>query len=256
MQWHKWLAMLLLAGILSACAGTGTQSSRKSSPEDAQRAARIQVQLGQGYMQQGRLEIALDRLENAVRLDPYSVDAHTMLAVLHERIRRPQKAEKFYRKAVSLAPENGEVNNNLGAFLCGSGRYLEARPYFLKALDDPFYASPDAARINAGLCARQNGALEQAEVWFRQVLDSQPDNPTALYEMARLNLDQNQAMRARAFLQRLESIQPDAASTLDLGRNIETRFGNEAAARQYAQRLKDAFPDYEPVDLTSGTSSP
>ena len=46
----------------------------------------MHTELGQQYMQQGKLEIALENLNKALSFDPGYVDAHTVIAVLYERI--------------------------------------------------------------------------------------------------------------------------------------------------------------------------
>lgn len=243
MRWPELAATLTLSLLLAACAGDG--STRAVVDTDAQEAAALQVKLGRGYMDQGDLETALERLQRALQLDPRSVDANTLMGALHERIRRPAKAENYYRQAVRLAPENGEVNNNLGAFLCGSGRYAEADKFFATALDDPFYRSAWSAMLNAGVCAQKAGNDARAEDYFRRVLDVRPTNATALYELARMNYQRQDGLRARAFLQRLESSQPNDPSVLELGQKIESRFGTPEAARVYAERLRSEYPNYQ-----------
>ncbi|MCX7555391.1 type IV pilus biogenesis/stability protein PilW [Xanthomonadaceae bacterium JHOS43] len=245
-------AILFFVTALMAC---DSNPSRKSVSGDAKEAAELQVKLGRGYMEQGELEVALQRLQRALQLDPRSVDAHTLMAVLHERINRPVQAESFYRKAERLAPDNGDVNNNLGAFLCGSGKHGEADAYFRKALDDPFYRSPVSALANAGVCALKAGDHVKADGYFRQVLAAQPDNVVALFELARLNYLHDDPMRARAFLQRLEANAPGDPVVLDLGQRIEALLGDTAAANRYASRLQNEFPDYTPDASLQGPTS-
>ena len=238
--------VLLMALSLSACAGGGsTRASSTGEPNSKQKAAELQVQLGQGYLQQDKLDIARDKLQKALQLDPQSVHANTMLGVLNERIGRPELAEKFYRRAVQLAPEDGEANNNLGAFLCGAGRPGEADGWFRKALEDPYYKSPTVALANAGVCSQKAGDGGRAQEYFRRVLEFQPENAVALYELSRLNLEKGDFLRARAFQQRLESTASNAPEVLELGAIIETRLGNAKAAAEYRERLKRDFPDFK-----------
>ena len=255
MRWFERAMILLLAGALAACGGTANPS-RKSVDTESREAAELQVKLGRGYMEQGDLEIAMEKLQRALQLDPRSVDAHTLLAVLNERIGRNEQADSFYRKAERLAPDNGEVNNNLGAFLCGSGRYREADAYFGKALADPFYRSPAAALTNAGVCAAKAGDMGKAEEYFRRVLVIQPENAMSLFELAKMNHARGESLRARAFLQRLEAVAPGDPVVLDLGRRIEDRLGDADAARRYADRLKNEFPDYVPDASLEGPNTP
>lgn len=250
-----WLAVLLALG---GCAsgGGGRAPARADVDSPSQQAAQMQVQLGQGYLQQGKLETAQERLQRALKLDPRNVDAHTMLAVLNERINRPEIAESFYRKATELKPDGGAVNNNYGAFLCGKGRYAEADTYFQRALADPFYKTPGDAYGNAGTCAAKAGQPDKALAYFRNALETQPTNAMALFEMARINYEKNDNLRARAFMQRLEAVTPPEPQILELAERIELRLGDRSAAKKYRDRLEQEFPDYEPVTTTEGSPSP
>lgn len=246
--------MLALAG----CASSGGTSSGRGEGEErkGRSAADIQVELGQGYLQKGQLDTAQERLQRALRLDPKHVDAHTLMAVLNERINRPEIAERFYRQAAELRPDGGAENNNYGAFLCGKGRYAEADTYFKRALNDPFYKRPADAYGNAGACAAKAGDSVKALAYFRSALEIAPNNASALYEMARISYDKNDNLRARAFLQRLEVVAPAEPAILELAERIELRLGDKAAAKKYRERLLQEFPDHEPVTTTQGSSSP
>lgn len=254
---------LLLPVVLAlvACAGTGSSGAgvpkARKVDTDAQEAAALQVKLGQGYLTEGQLETARDKLRRALELDPNSADAHTLMAVLHERINRPQLAESFYRRAAELKPEDGSTNNNVGAFLCGTGRFDEAEPYFQRALQDPFYRTPALAYTNAGVCAAKAGRHEKAETYFRQSIELEPGNAVALFELARIHLQKGDFLRARAFLQRYEAhagqVDPEA---LDLGARIEDRAGDAPAAAEYRRRLQSEFPQYAPVSGDDGKTSP
>lgn len=245
------LALLILCAGLCACAGSDTRpSSRPSSEQDA---AALQVKLGQEYMLKGELETAQDKLRRALELDPQSIDANTLLAVLNERIRRPEIAERFYRRAVELKPEDGSANNNLGAFLCAKGRYEEAEQHFRRAIDDPFYRTPGAAFANAGVCARQAGQQDSAETYLRRALELDKGNLVALAEMANISHLRGDDLRARAFIQRFEArAEPDAAMLL-LALRVERKLGDGRAAERYEQQLRERHPD---VDLPAESTTP
>ena len=85
----------------------------------------------------------------------------------YERINKLPEAEQHYRKAVALEPAKGAPNNNLGVFLCHTGKVAEANQYFQKAVADPFYQTPDVALTNAGVCQlRANDVAEAVETSF------------------------------------------------------------------------------------------
>lgn len=237
---------VLLTILLAACA-TGTSNSRPvppSNPENPKtKAATLYTNLGQKYMAQGKLEVALENLNKALAADNNYADAHTVIALLYERIGDNAQAEQNYRRAAELAPKSGNENNNYGAFLCKIGRYDDASVYFVRAISDPFYKTPVVALTNAGTCAIKGGKLDVAEKDLRAALDREPNNSEALFQMANVLYLKNDFFRARAFIQRYEAVGQQSADALLLGRNIELRLGNGKAAQDYTRRLRAKFPE-------------
>jgi type IV pilus assembly protein PilF len=247
--------LALLAGCASGSGSVERSGSASSARTEEQDSAALQVKLGQGYLAQGELETARDRLRRALELDPRSVDAHTVMAVLHERINRPAIAERYYRRAYELKPEDGAVNNNYGTFLCGSGRYDEAQKHFETALADPFYRTPELAYANAGFCALRSGDPVRGEAMLRSTISLQPDHRGALFELARISHEKGDMLRARAFLQRYESISEPDPQALDLGARIEQQIGDRAAAARYRDALQEQFPEFTPTHGIDGSGS-
>lgn len=233
------LAGLLLAG----CGAPGSSPVKRDSVRSQQaEAARVHTELGQKYLQQGKTEVALEKLLKALQFDPNYVDAHTVIAVLYESINDLPKAEEHYKRAVQLKPKGGAENNNYGRFLCEHGRYEEAQGYFDKALADPFYATPALAMSNAGACLMRAGKAEPAEKLLRQSLALNPDDATALLALGSALYAKGEYLNARAFLQRYEAVGAAQPASLLLGRNIELRLGNAAGASEYSRKLLRSFP--------------
>ncbi|MEP6483275.1 MAG: type IV pilus biogenesis/stability protein PilW [Rudaea sp.] len=229
----------------------------ETKAEKQQEAARVRVQLGQRYMEQGKLEIAMENLQKALEYDPNYVDAHTVIGVLYERIGNAKAAEEHYAKAAQLAPKSGDANNNYGQFLCATGRYAQAQTYFANAMADPFYKTPDVLYTNAGSCLMKEGGthLDDAAADFRKALEANPKNPVALFEMANVLYQKNDFFRARAFIQRFEALgKPDPGALL-LARNIEVKLGHADSAHDYAQRLRESFPDSDQIRALDSTTS-
>lgn len=236
------IALALTAAMLAGCGGSQAVRDQNDGDGDAS-PARANTRLGIAYMRRGDHELALEKLQRAVRQDPDYVDAHTGIAVLYEQINKPGKAKQHYEKAVKLAPENGNVHNNLGQLLCKQGEYEEAEEHFLKAVDDPFYKTPAVAYTNAGVCAERIPDPDRAEDFYRAALEERKDYPEALYRLSNLKHEHGELMSARAFLQRYMDAAHPTPRALLLGVRIERKLGDEESASGYAATLNKQFPD-------------
>jgi type IV pilus assembly protein PilF len=235
-------SILILA--LAACAST--PSGTRGTPTPSSRAADENVALAQQYIQDGKYEIALGRLEHALSIDPRSANAHTMMGLLNERIGRDRQAGVSYRRAAELQPDRGDVLNNYGSWLCRQGQTQEALTWFERAVADPFYRSPSSALANAGACARLAGDLPKADEYLRRALQADANNPRVLQELAWVQYEKGDYMRARAFVQRREAAGPADGELLDLAARVEERIGNMDAANRYRSRLLTEFPEFRP----------
>ena len=233
-------------------------SNLKNEPQDSkqdrkQEAAQVHTELGAQFMARGDLKSADQQFRKAIEVAPDYATAHTMLAILDERVHLIKDAEAEYRRALAIDPKNGDANNNLGYFLCHHGSGKEAMTYFQRALADPFYATPAKANANAGACLSLMGDYKGAQDYLRKALGIDSNDPIALYEMAHVLYAQNDAFHARAFLQRLEAQGQATPDSLLLGYQIESRLGDADAARNYANRLRDQFPESDQAQHFSGT---
>jgi type IV pilus assembly protein PilF len=250
--------MFVLALALAGCAtgGGNRQMPKTADTEKRDDAARVHVELGQRYLQQGRLEMALEKLQKALQINPNYADAHTVIGLLYERIGDPKSAEEHYRRAVELQPKAGAANNNYGQILCSAGRLDEADKYFQRAVADPFYKYADTALANAGVCLLTGKRLDGAEADFRRAVEINPNNALALYHLASTLYLKSDYFKARAFIQRFEALGQESAEALLLGHDIEQKLGNDEAAKEYARRLRQQFPDSrQSQQLESSNSS-
>lgn len=253
----------LLAGCVSAGGSrsggedsSGDQLPRTSRAQQAKDAARIHTELGQHYLENGDLQTAMEKLTKALQFDDNYAPAHTVIAVIYERINDLPNAELHYRRAVALEPKKGGPNNNLGAFLCREGKPQEAESYFRKAVADPFYKTPDVALTNAGVCQLKSNNAAAAQADFRDALKKNPNNPETLFQLATLLYREGDAFRARAFLQRFDALGRPSPDAYRLGYLIESHLGNTDAAQSYRQRLLAQFPDSDQARTLDQSARP
>ncbi len=246
MQRSLVVAVVAVFGLVGC--GKGMVHTDNSPPPprdtpDRTKAVATNVSLGRAYLQNGQYKLAMEHLEKALQLDPKSTDGHTVYAILQEKIGQDEEAGAHYKRAVELSPKSGDTNNNYGAYLCRHQRYEEADAAFVKALSDPFYATPGLAWGNRGACAQNSGRLDVAEESFRRALERDPALADPLLHLAAILQGKGDSMKARAFLQRYESAAKPTSEALALAIRIELSLGDARAASDYKKRLLSEFPD-------------
>ena len=223
--------------LLSACAGHQTPQE-----DNTERYAMTHVQLGIGYLQQGKPELALEKLKKALDIKDDFAPAHNAIALVYEKLQKFDEADDHYQEAIDLAPGDGGMYNNYGVFLCKHGRLKQAEENFIKALKTPRYNTPELAYENAGSCALQIPDIEKAENYLTNALERNPELPNALYNMAQVRFEQKRFLASRGFLQRFEAVSKHHAQSLWLGVRVEKQLGDVNAAKKYAKQLQSKFP--------------
>ena len=227
----------LLALALTACVAVNPQKTQN------QKASAVNVQLGIGYLQQNNLELASEKLNKALQQDPKSAPAHSAYAILQERLLQMDKAEFHYQRATELDPSDSQASNNYGAFLCKNGRELEAEKYFLRALDNPLYSTPEFAYTNAALCLLKVERDARAKEYLRKALAAKSDFAPALLAMGETLFDEDQHQLAKAYLDRYHRVTRPSARSLWLAIRNELELGGEDRIGELAQQLESDFPD-------------
>jgi type IV pilus assembly protein PilF len=199
------------------------------------------MNLGAGYLQQGRYDLAIERLQRALTQNPRLVEAHAYIALAYDQIGSLTDAETHYQRATQLDSSNSVAANAYAVFLCRQNRWQDAKPYFQRAAENPTYATPDVALVNAGMCARDAGELDEAAESFRAALTRNPTSRNALTNMMELSYQTGNNLQARAFVQRYLAAHPPTAAVLLTCVNVERALNDQAAADRCAAQLRSGF---------------
>ena len=231
------LSMVVLAAL------TGCESTQETlGTPDAVRAAEINLQIGTDYLRKNNLVQAKEKIDKAVEQNPRSSQGQITAGLLYEQLGDSDKADAFFAKGLALDPENPEVQNNYGAYLCQKGKHERGEKLMLQAAANKLYRTPEVAYLNAANCASAGGDVKRAEANLRKALAVRPKFSEALYQMADLQFKQTDYLSARGFLERYTEVGRTSPATLWLGVRIERALGNAAAAKNYAERLKLEYP--------------
>ena len=206
-------------------------------------------ELGISYMQDGQYEKALERLNRAREAMPDYPPIYNALGVLHQTLGVYDVAEDNFKKAIILNPKESSALNNYGLFLCQRQRFDEADEIFMRAVNNPLYATPELAYNNAGTCALNNGRIELAENYFKEALKRDPGIGTTLIQMSELSYGQGNYMPARGYLKRYLEYNKPSAKSLWLGIMIERELGDKDAVSSYALLLRNQFTESKEAEL-------
>lgn len=238
--------LLLLAGcaLVGGCASGGQKSADGVTPSEA--ASGFNLQLGIAYLRQGNLALAKEKLHRALAQDPRDADVHSALALLEDRLGHAAEADNYFRTALRLAPQNPDISNNYGIYLCRNNRAKEGVERFLAVANNALYATPEMAFTNAGVCQRGAGMLDEAVVSFDKAIAIRPNYAEAAYQLADVHLTRNRPAEARVVLDRfISSFVNVTPEMLLLGVRAARAQGDRLAEERYARRLRLDFPNSE-----------
>ncbi|MCF1182307.1 type IV pilus biogenesis/stability protein PilW [Marichromatium gracile] len=250
-RWPRPLALAVLC--LTLLAGCGGAEKRPEGgdalglePDDSP--AEIYVRMAEQYYARGQIEVAFRRALQALEADRRYARAHVWMAFLYEQLGKDALATEHYERAVQLAPKNPDVLHAYGSYLCREQRYAEAEAQFLKALDNPLYATPWVTMTNAGDCARKKGDASQAEAYYRSAVAANPKFGPALVKRAAMAYARGEIKAAKGDIDRYFGAETlrTATSTreaLQLGASIERQLGDRERANFYQRALRERFPD-------------
>jgi type IV pilus assembly protein PilF len=221
---------------------SATGQSQKST--DPRNRAKIHTELGSMYFQAGNPAVALDELRIALGADSSYVQAYSVRGLVYASLKEYDKADDDFRRALNLAPNDPEVNNNYGWYLCETGKERQSIAYFLNALKSSLYETPDRAYTNAGTCALKAGDLDGAQDYLLKALQlSRDGGMSARLQLAKVFYRRGIFEESRVYLgDALRMMEPPTADALWLGLRLERKLGNRAAEGGYASQLRGRYP--------------
>ncbi len=229
---------LFAALLLTACVSDELNKTERPDSEVAE----TYLQMGVGYMELGKYNVAMDRLQYALDLDDDNASTHDALAVLYQKLNNNEEAVAHFKKSLKLDPNNPSAKNNYGRFLCDNGQYEQGMVYLKESLDMPTNSRKWYALTNVGICEYKHGNQVQAEQYLREALQLFPEYAPALQQMVIVSYDKKKYTSAKAFLERFLGVTKHTPTTLYYAMLIARADGNKDKAERYKTILIEKYP--------------
>lgn len=229
--------LILLSGCVTQ---TGPGTVQKGFDRD--KAAENRVSLGLTYLKNGNFSSAKFNLDKALEFAPRSADANYAMAYYYQSVGELEQAENAYQYAMDLEPNNADIANTYGAFLCQNGNYEKAKEYFLKAVNTSSYISSAQTYENLALCSQSQGRPEEAVQYFRSAVNHQPSRADSLYLLTQSLIDTQQWVEAQDVFKRYEKVSRVSPQSLLMAVSIEEGLGNYSVAKGYSDMLIQLYP--------------
>jgi type IV pilus assembly protein PilF len=242
---------LLVVGILAALgacatgAGPGMTEDVKTSSDqtDADRRARVRLELAAGYFTRGQTSTALDEVELALVARPDLPEAFNLRGLIYATMGENRLAEESFRRALQLAPRDADVMHNFAWFACQSGRWDEADVMFRQALAQPQYRDAVRTLLAQGLCLARAQKWPEAEAALSRAYELDPANPVTGFHLSDLLYRRGEFERSRFYIRRVHLRREFATpQTLWLAVRVERRLGDGVSMRMWGQLLQERFP--------------
>ncbi|MBC7413417.1 MAG: type IV pilus biogenesis/stability protein PilW [Herminiimonas sp.] len=245
----RFAAGAVVLTVVAGCAGgrgAGAPQAElptSSDQTDNQKRAQIRLQLAIGYFEQRQMNVALDEIKQALATDPNFADAYSVRALIYMDMGETRLADDNFQTAMRLAPNNPDLSNNYGWYLCQNGREAESIAYFQAALKSRSYQSPVKALNNAGVCSLKLKDMAAAERYLTDAFQLEPGNNATNQNLAKIYYGKGDFVRARFYIGRATKNEAVSADTLWLAIRVEHKLADRAAETSLATQLRRRHPN-------------
>lgn len=240
----------LLLPLLVACSVSDTRDLMEDNlgeagqnPKKQNKNADIYINLAAAYLQENRLDVALQEGKKAVAADPNNTNAQYILALVYQRLGKFDLADSHFKRALAIDKQNFNVLNAYGSFLCQKHQFAESYQHFDAAAKNPLNQQKEIAFNNAGICAFSDKNIDKAEEYLRMALSVNPRFVPSISQMLQLSLERKDYKTAQDYLQRYENLAQQTPISLLAGAQVAHGLGDKKALKKYSDLMRKHFPD-------------
>jgi protein O-GlcNAc transferase len=193
-------------------------------------------------LQDGRPDIALARIGQAIDAAPEDARYRVGLAQAFQALNRWEEAARSYESVLRLQPDFPEISHGLGICLQRSGRLAQAAMAYRQALlQHPGHA---AIMANLGTVLRETGELSEAIGLLRAATELEPRVASHAVNLGIAYCNQRNFEAAERILKQARALAPqDADAAFNLGNALHGLGRSSQAVELYRQAVT-LRPDY------------
>ena len=247
------VALLAMISFLAGCVTTTTNSATgvqvrevkpSNEPADLEKRARVRLELASLYLGRGQHDTALEEVQRSLTFKADLPEAYNLQGLAYSGKGDLPAADQAFRRALQLAPRDGNTMHNYGWFLCQQQRWNDADMQFNGALAQPQYRDAMRTLLAQGVCQARAGRWAEAERALSRSFELDPSNPVTAYNLSDVLLRRGELERARFYIARINS-QPElsSAQSLWLAARIERRLGNLQGVQDIGRKMQERFPE-------------
>ena len=174
---------------MSAIFITACQSPTTIVKKDPEKAVKVRTQLAAEYIKSGDLDSAKRTLDQALEMNSRDSAANMMMGILLQQEGSKvsmDKADAYFKRAISADPQNAQARNNYGTYLYQIERYNDAIEQLNIAGTTLGYDQRYKALENVGRIYLKLGDMSNAEKSFKQALQVNRDSYISMLELSEI----------------------------------------------------------------------
>ena len=242
------VAVLTSIGV-SAILMAACQTQSTLGKKDPEKAIQVRTQLAAEYIKTGDLDSAKRALDQALEIESRDSAANMMMGILLQQEGSKvsmDKADAYFKRAISADPKNAQARNNYGTYLYQTERYNEAIEQLNVAgttlgYDQRFRALENVGRIYLKISDGAN-----AEKSFKQALQANRDSYISMIELSEIfYLKQQTAAATQLYEQFARGVgqKNQGARALWIGIRIARANSDKMGMQVLVNQLRALFPE-------------
>lgn len=244
---HK--SVVWFAVCMSVLFAQGCQTGGSGFSKDPKKAVQVRTQLAAEYIKTGDLDAAKRTLDQALDIDSGDATANMMMGVLLQQEGSKvnlEKADDYFKRAISIDPKNAQARNNYGTYLYQIGRYNDAVEQFNIAGTTLGYDQRFRALENLGRIYLKLGDMANAEKAFKQALQVNRDSYISMLELSEIFYLRQQTPAASQLYEqyvRVVGQKNQGARALWIGIRLARANGDDMGRQVLVNQLRALFPE-------------